>query len=335
MSVILFQLDGKIPNLALMRIAAHFHGEDIQLRTAGNFQSIERTFFEEKKSSVFASAIFSRSRPLAERLKQIYPDAVVGGSGWDVPPLVISQLEKIGITTHATDYSIYPRWPHSIGFTQRGCRFTKQTCSHCSVPDREGKARAEDTIHEIWRGDPWPKNLLLLDNDTFGNPNWRNEVAAIRDGGFKVCWNQGINARMLTDEVCEAIASVHYCDDQFKTRRLYTAWDNSAHERPLFRGLASLVRHGVKPDNIMVYILIGAGESPADREIRRKKLRDFGCRPYPMPFVRTKETTGFQRWVIGAYDKPSKTWPQGVPWADWVANDYRPEGLQCRTPDSN
>ena len=39
-----------------------------------------------------------------------------------------------------------------------------------------------------------------------------------------------------------------------------------------------------------------------------------------MPFVRTKELVGFQRWVIGAYDKR-------FTWKHWQAADYRPEKL--------
>ena len=55
----------------------------------------------------------------------------------------------------------------------------------------------------------------------------------------------------------------------------------------------------------MVYMLIGywPGESWRDRVYRQQRLRDFGRRPYPTPFVRTPEPVGFQRWAIGAYDK--------------------------------
>lgn len=49
-------------------------------------------------------------------------------------------------------------------------------------------------------------------------------------------------------------------------------------------------------------------------------LRAFGARPYPMPFVRTKETVGFQRWVVGAYDKR-------IPWDAWKAAAYEPRNL--------
>jgi hypothetical protein len=45
-----------------------------------------------------------------------------------------------------------------------------------------------------------------------------------------------------------------------------------------------------------------------------------------MPFSRTPATVGFQRWVIGAYDKR-------ISWADWKANNYRPEGLTLHAPD--
>jgi len=327
--VLLLQLDGTGPNLALMRIAAHHRnlGNDVELRRAGNAAALERQLWD-APDRIYASLIFSKTVPLAEELRNIYPNAAIGGSGWDAPPLRITKLEQVGITTHEADYSIYPGYQHSIGFTQRGCRFTKETCWFCSVPDREGKARAEDSVQSIWRGEPWPKNLLLLDNDTFGNPNWRNEIAAIRDGDFKVCWNQGINARMLTDEVCEAIASVKYRDNEFQRKRIYTAWDNSAHERPLFRGLENLARHGVNPDDIMVYMLT-TPESLQDCHYRREKLRAFGCRPYPMPYVRTKETVGFQRWIIGAYDKPSKKNPDGVSWERWVKADYQPANLEA------
>ena len=145
----------------------------------------------------------------------------------------------------------------------------------------------------------------------------------MKDGKFKVSFNQGINARMLTDETSAAIASVDYRDDGMKTKRIYTAWDNKKDESRLFRGLESLVKHGVKPDHIMVYILCGywPNETQEDREYRRRKLRDFGCRPYPMPYTRTKEIIGFQRWIIGAYDK-------SISWDEWVKARYEPRNLR-------
>ncbi len=314
MNVLLCQLDGKVPNIALMRIASHHRelGDDVTLCCGAQFEVGLWDSFER----VYASAIFLKTRPLCERLLVVYPEAIIGGTGWDVK----SSVESVGIQTLEQDYSIYPRFRQSIGFTQRGCRLR---CSFCVVPEKEGAIRAEKTIGEIWRGDPWPRELLLLDNDFFGQPAWRERLAEIREGRFRVSFNQGINARFLTDEAAEAIASIDYRDDSMQNKRIYTAWDNRKDEGRLFDGLNRLVKYGVKPDHIMVYILCGywIDETHEDRDYRRSRLRDFGARPYPMPYVRTKELVGFQRWVIGAYDKR-------IRWDDWRAANYEPRNLR-------
>lgn len=313
MKVLLLQLDGKIPNLALMRISAHHKaiGDDVELRGVGNIKAVEQLRPADK---IYASAIFTRTRPVVDALKNKFPNAIAGGTGINLLP-----LENYGITTKETDYSIYPNFSMSMGFTQRGCRLN---CSFCDVPRKEGKVTVEATISDIWRGAPWPRELLLLDNDFFGQPEWKARIAEIKDGGFKVSFNQGINARCLTEEAAEAISSVNYRDDSMKVKQIYTAWDNRGDEERLFAGLRRLVKYGVKPDHIMVYMLCGywPGETQGDREYRRVKLREFGCRPYPMPYIRTKEIVGFQRWVVFAYDKR-------VPWTEWEAADYRPEKL--------
>jgi hypothetical protein len=317
--VLLLQLDGKVPNIALMRIAAHHRelGDDIELRKLGNATALERGLWDQHER-VYASLIFESTRPLAERLRQIYPDAVVGGTGWDLA----TTIEQYGITTRRQDYSIYPDFRPSIGFTQRGCRLR---CPFCVVPRKEGPVSEEQTVADLWRGAPWPRHLVLLDNDFFGQPQWRDRIDEMRSGGFRVSFNQGINARFLTDETAAAVASVDYRDDSMKVRRIYTAWDSRKDEARLFRGLELLAKHGVKPDHIMVYMLIGywPGETHEDRDHRRRRLREFGARPYPMPFVRTPETIGFQRWVIGAYDKT-------ITWSEWSRARWRPEHLGAR-----
>jgi hypothetical protein len=315
MNVLLCQIDGKIPNLALMRVAAHHRalGNSVDLCHGAAFES---QLFRAEPDAVYASAIFTRSAPLVTRLRRQYPNAIVGGTGIDLA----LTLESIGITTPGLDYSLYPRFRQSIGFTQRGCRLR---CSFCVVPKKEGGIRQEKTIFDIWRGEPWPRELLLLDNDFFGQPQWRERIAEIRDGGFKVSFNQGINTRFLTDEAAEAIASIDYRDDSMKVKRIYTAWDNLKDEQRLFDGLNRLVRYGVKPDHIMVYVLIGywPGETTDDRLYRINRLLDFGCRPYPMPYDRTPELVGMQRWAVGAYAKR-------IPWVQWAGANYRPENLR-------
>lgn len=319
MRVLLLQLDGKLPNVALMRIAAHHRalGDAVSLRRAPTVAAVHSDLFE-NYDRVYASAIFTRSRPVVDRVRHVYPGAIVGGTGVDLA----STLENVGITTLDQDYSIYPAFSASIGFLSRGCRLR---CPFCVVPEKEGAVRGEQTVGSLYRGAPWPRHLHLLDNDFFGDPHWRDRIAEMRDGAFKVSFSQGINARALNMESAAALASVDYRDDSMKVRRIYTAWDNAKDEDRLFRGLNLLVAAGVKPDHIMVYMLVGywPGESSDDRDHRRRRLREFGARPYPMPYVRSPELINFQRWVVGAYDK-------SISWADWCAARGQPRNLGSR-----
>jgi hypothetical protein len=312
---LLLQLDGKLPNLALMRLSAYLkrRGETVDFRRISSPLMLEQGLFDEPWQSVYASLIFERTRPVAERLRQIYPGSVIGGTGWNLR----TRLEDIGVTTADLDYSLYPGYPHSIGFSQRGCRLR---CPFCVVPNKEGPIGEERSITQIWRGDGHPRNILLLDNDFFGAQNWRQRVEELLTGEFRVCFSQGINARLLSDETAAALASLRYSDDDFRCRRIYTAWDNRKDEGRLFAGLNALVRHGVKPREILVYMLVGywPGETHEDREYRRRTLREFGCLPYPMPFQRSPELVGFQRWVVRRADLR-------MSWEEYSRARFRPE----------
>ena len=319
MRIRLIQLDGKLPNIALMKLASHHRGrgDHVELLRAKGPSSLECGLWETPPDTVYASTIFERTRPMAERLLQIYPDAIIGGTGWNLTTVLPEHIDSL-----QPDYSDYPKYKHSIGFTQRGCRLK---CKFCVVPGKEGSVKTYQTIWSIYRGPGHPRHLVLLDNDFFGQEHWRKNIDDIREGSFKVNFNQGINARMITEDVAEAVASVDYRDAKMDRKCVYTAWDNKGDESRLFRGLQMLVDAGVKPSHIMVYMLVGywSGETHHDREYRRRKIRDFGSDPYPMPFVRTRELIGFQRWCVGAYDKH-------IPWSAWEGARYRPERLGRR-----
>ncbi len=264
MRVLVLQLDGKLPNLALMRIIAHHRalGDSVEFRRIGNASAAAPRFGDDF-GRVYGSLIFERTQPLGELVARQWPGAILGGTGWDLA----RKLSDFAIDDEGPlDYTDWPRWQPSIGFSQRGCRLR---CPFCVVPKKEGAMRSSRTIGEIWRGDPWPREILLLDNDFFGQENWRERIQELRDGDFRVSFNQGINARFLTPETASAIASVNYRADDMKERRIYTAWDNRKDEKRLMRGLQYLVDAGVKPRHVMVYMMIGywPGETLADGNI--------------------------------------------------------------------
>jgi hypothetical protein len=300
--VLLLHLDGKIPNLALMRLHAWHRaiGDDVELRQVETASDLQPRLGDPTWGRVYGSLIFEWSRPLADVARRIYPDIELGGTGIDLMTKLPLEVEAM-----PPDYTGYPAFSSSLGFAQRGCRFS---CSFCVVPRKEGKVKPVSTLGAIWRGGKHPKRVVLLDNDFFGNPNWRDVIAEARNERIAIAVIQGINARLLSDEQAAAIASVRWMADDFSRRRVYTAWDAEDDERTFFRGLDRLKAHGIKPDSMLVYMLIGhaAGETHAVRDYRRRKLRDYGARPYPMPFVRTgelgRELLKFQSWVVQRID---------------------------------
>lgn len=303
MNVRLTQIDGALPNLALMKLAAwhRAHGDDVFVT-----RDVERGLFEPEYGRVYGSAIFDFSRERLDRFTRAWPSATVGGTGTGTPVTV----ESITGDFESIDYSGYPDFKESIGFTQRGCRLK---CKFCVVPTKEGKPRSAATIAAIWRGPPHPKKLHLLDNDFFGNPEWRERIAEIRDGGFKVCLSQGINVRLIHDEGAAALASIEYRDTKFQERRLYTAWDNLGDEMVFFRGVDTLERNGVPAKNLMAYMLIGYDPLETWGRIwhRFNRMVERGIKPYPMVYNRKRaDLLAFQRWVVtGLY--------RIVPWGDY------------------
>lgn len=310
MDVRLTQIDGKLPNLALMKLAAHHraHGDTIHFT-----KHVERDMLEPDYERVYGSAIFSFSAERVAKFRQAFPDAIVGGTHDLTDNKTVEQV--LGIAENETyDYSIYPNFDGSIGFSQRGCRLK---CGFCVVPKKEGKPRSVNTIAQIWRGPEWPKHIHLLDNDFFGQPReqWEARIDEIKANGFKVCLNQGINTRMIDDESAKALASIPYYDDGFKVRRLYTAWDNIGDEERFFRGVDTLERHGIPPRNLLVYMLVGYDKRETWERLfyRFNKMVEREIRPYPMVYgdrerglplggcdqkIERRSLAEFQRWVI-------------------------------------
>jgi hypothetical protein len=304
LSVRLTQIDGKLPSLALMKLAAWHkaRGDHVVLSRSPYRSPVEPAY-----DRVYGSAIFSFSAKRVERFKAEFPDAIVGGTHDPGNGLTVEDIT--GHDFSELDYSLWPDFTASLGFTQRGCRLK---CGFCVVPRKEGKPRSVSTIADIWRGKPWPKHLHLLDNDFFGQPEeqWQARIEEIRKGGFKACFNQGINVRLITAEAAAALASVHYTDDQFKQRRIYTAWDNIGDEAVFFRGVEILAQAGIPPSHLMSYMLVGYDRRETWERVlyRFHHMAGLGIRPYPMVYGDKRrdlpgslpgKTLGqFQRWAV-------------------------------------
>ena len=295
MKVRITHLDGKLPNIALMKLSAWHKSQGDEVHF---WKTWQRDMFEPEYDRVYGSCIFGWTKPKLERFKAEFPDAIVGGTGSGSN---ITVEDVIGQGFEHYDYDIYPWFKSSIGFSQRGCRLK---CKFCVVPNKEGKNRDQNRIRQIWRGEPHPKQIHLLDNDFFGAPSWEERAKEILDGDYKVCFSQGINIRLIHKEGAQYLSEMKFRDDQFKKRQIYTAWDNKKDERRFFDGLNILMDAGIKPSQVMVYMLIGywPGETMDDIFYRFERLVAAGVMPYPMVYDNNNITLKrFQRWVLRRY----------------------------------
>ena len=277
MRIGIYDVDSKIPNLALMKISK-WHKEQ------GSEVEMYNPLWLDSYDKIYASKVFNfsdGSMLLPERM-------TIGGTGWDMKKTLPQKMEDC-----IPDYNIY-KYKHSIGFTMRGCRFR---CKFCVVPDKEGRPKSNNTVDEIWTNRD-SDFVVLLDNDFFGNPEWKDRIEEMKNFNLKVNFSQGLNIRIITDEQVKALASVRFSTLSGKSKQVHFAWDRFFDEKLIDKGIKRCFDNGLKPDQMSFYVLIGYDTTPEEDLYRVMKLKDYGCNPYAMPY--NKEDLyqkRFARWV--------------------------------------
>lgn len=280
----LYDVDSEIPNLALMKLSAYHkeRGDEVL-----PFLAAMRT---DAFDRVYASTVF-KDVPDDDLSDHSYlrPEQMeIGGSGWDLQKNLPPEVERL-----APDYSLYG-YNHNIGFAMRGCRFR---CSFCDVPKKEGRPKASNTIGEIWTQRS-SNFIVLLDNDFFGNPEWRERIAEIRKHDLKVCFSQGLNIRIITDEQSAALASVRFWNLNLTRRQVYFAWDRFKDEKLIDAGIGRVRAAGIKAWQMAFFILIGYDTTSEQDHYRVMKIRELGSDPFAMPYRKNDPyQKAFTRWV--------------------------------------
>jgi len=262
----LYDVDSKIPNLALMKLSAWHKrkGDDVEL-----YLPIS------KYDKVYASKIFLDSLVL-------YRYDELGGSGtekWDI--LLPREAEHI-----MPDYSLY-NCDYAIGFTTRGCI---RNCPFCIVRKKEGKIKANADIYEFWSRQ---KKAMLLDNNILALPSHFERIAKqIIKENIIVDFNQGLDIRLVNRPIAQLLAKIKHW------KQLHFAFDNVDIESAVKKGIKILNKAGIKPYRLMFYVLIGFDSTPEQDLYRVELLRALKADPFVMPFnKKDKYQKRFARWV--------------------------------------
>lgn len=290
MKVAIVQIDGKFPNLALMKIAGYHEtiGDTVEWFLGQMFSSLYE--------KVYASKMFSFSQTPS------LPDgAIVGGTGIDFYNKLPQEIEDA-----TPSYSLYPECNYHLGFSMKGCRFN---CKFCCVPKKEGRPYLYNTIDEILINPKGGNRIMLLDNDFFGGTDWKVNLERIIELKLKVCFVQGLNIRIITADQAELLSKCNYQNSKFNQKYLTFAWDRYNDGKIVMKGIKTCNDAGIPCRHMQFFILIGFDTTPEQDYERVMTLREMACMPFVMPYNRSDEyQKAFARWVNNRAVFKSCTW---------------------------
>lgn len=172
------------------------------------------------------------------------------------------------------DYDLVPKCNANIISSTRGCL---RKCQFCAVPAIEPKRASRTTVRELL--DPRFRKLVLWDNNFFGAPHWREILEEIQSLQLAVDFNQGIDARLVTDEVVNRLSGVKVSP----IRLAYDAY-KSGLQLAIERAIGQLARVGFRKKGMVVYVLYNFKDSPDDLFFRVRDLLRWGVTAYPMRY---------------------------------------------------
>ncbi len=285
MKVGLFDIDSKYHNLALMKLSTYH-------KQKGDETELYNPLFINTYDRVYVSKIFT-----IYHINEGYiPENIfrAGGSGFDLEKKLPNNIEHL-----MPDYSLY-NLNYSLGFTTRGCI---RNCDFCIVRQKEGYIKEHAEVEEFLK--PKSNIVVLLDNNFLALPSHIKKLQKYIKKGWKMDFNQGLDIRLINKENAKLLAKVkHY-------KQIHFAWDLMSYEKEVKKGLKILFKAGIKPYQIMVYILCNYNTSCKEDLYRFNELDNLGVDPYVMLYGKgNKMIHDFARWGNRRWISKSCKWEE-------------------------
>lgn len=291
------QVDGDIPNIALMQICQY------HLQLGDRVEWWKGELWNHEYDIIYASKLFDFSK-----MPNLTENAIIGGTGinWtNKLPIEIQQC-KPSYNLYLENWKSYnfkstKKRPfidpcrYHIGFSMKGCRFA---CKFCVVPQKEGRPWHNSNIDELLINPNGGNRLMLLDNDFFGSPAWKVDILRMIELDLRVCFVQGLNIRIITQEQAELLSQVNYQNSRFHEKYLTFAWDKFKDKKLIEKGIRICNEAGIPSKKMQFFVLIGYDTTPDQDYERVMTLAEMGCMPYVMPYNKSdKYQKNFARWV--------------------------------------
>ena len=286
MNIALLAVDSNYPNLSLMKISSYHKGK-------GDIVEWYNPF--DKYDIVYMSKIFSFTPDYGQYMTNT-TQICKGGTGYDIYSTLPEEIDLI-----KPDYSIYPSIGHktAYGFLTRGC---PNKCKWCIVPKKEGVIKPYMDVEEI--AIDGRNELILMDNNILASDHGIEQIEKIikmnegRKKKIKVDFNQGLDARLVTDEIAKMLSRLKWI------QQIRFGCDTPKQIEECEKACAMIDKHGYKGEYFFYCILLDDFDESFSRVNHWKKKGSSRYLPHCQPF----RDIGNKSQIIPQWQKDMARW---------------------------
>jgi hypothetical protein len=147
---------------------------------------------------------------------------------------------------------------------------------------------------------------VLLDNEFFWREKWA--IARLQEfttRGIDWCPSQGLDVRVLTPSLVEALAVSPFWNLHRTRRQITFAFDDIRTERQYRRGVEMLFAGGIKAWQLQSFVLVGCNSTIEQDLARIAIIQSYGVDPFVMVYrgydsgkmIEDRQLRNLARWV--------------------------------------
>lgn len=300
MDIGILAVDSNYPNLALMKISSYHKSIEDHVEWYNPFSHYDK---------VYIAKVFSFTEDYLQWITNA--DQIErGGTGYDIKKVLPVEIDRM-----VPDYDLYNLDKKiAYGFLTRGC---PNRCKWCIVPAKEGNITPYMDIEEIAVNGR--KNVILMDNNILASDHGLQQIEKIIQLRLRVDFNQGLDARLVTDDIAKLLAKVKWI------KRIRFGCDTPGQIIECERATALIDKHGYKGEYFFYCILLDDFKESFDR-VNYWKNKGGRFLPHCQPYRDLKSIQVIPQWQKDLASWADKKWVFG----SCEFKDFTPrKGFKC------